>query len=194
MNERFLDFWGKYFLDLMQAGLKPGEKFPDEMFSFWHEFMKDPQAAQRLFASPAAVFDKQLDFFRKCCGLKEDSELSDYFKALKGAADEFRKSAKEFLPLFDAVPREEYDELKKKYGELQENFEAREETIRQLRMKLLVKGVEEMGAASGIQEMIKTQTEQFTALMDALGGVYGRSAAAKPKTGEKPKTEKKEKK
>lgn len=191
MDERFLELWGKYFFNLMQAGMKPGGKSPDDLFTLWYEFMKNPQAAQWLFTSPAAVFDKQLDFFRKCCGLKDESEIPDYFQALKTAADEFRKSAKEFLPLFDAVPREQYDELKKKYDELQEKFEAGEETIRKLRMKLLVKGVEEIGAASGIQEMIKTQTEQFTALMDTLGSVYGRSAAAKPKTGEKPKKEKK---
>jgi len=138
--------------------------------------------------SPSGYFEKQIDIFRRCYGLKEDSTPEYMTKA----SEEFQKSLKEFVSAFDVVPREEYEQLKKKYHELLEKSDGQDETIRQLRMKLLVKGAEEMGAASGIQEMIKTQTEQFTALMDSLGSIYsgGTAKQDKPEKAKKPITRK----
>ncbi len=147
--------------------------------------MKDQKTPDWLF-SPPAYFEKQIEIFRKCYGLKEDSG-PDYFAEAARAAEEFQKSLKEFISAFNVVPREEYEKLKNKCEELQKKTEGQEETIRTLRIKLLAKGAEEIGAASGIQEMIKAQTEQFSALMDSLGSIYGGSAEKK----DKPETAKK---
>lgn len=188
MDKNFLEFWGNYLLNLVQTEEKLAvEKFYRDVFNFWSGFMKDQKTAEWLF-SPSGYFEKQIDMFRKCYGLKEDS-TPDY---MAKASEEFQKSLKEFVSAFDVVPREEHEQLKKKCHELQEISDGQNEIIRQLRMKLLVKGAEEIGAASGIKEMIKTQTEQFSALMDSLGSIYSGSSAKqdKPEKTGKPKTRK----
>jgi len=188
VDKNFLEFWGKYLLSLVQTEQKlAGEKFYNDVLNFWSGFMKDQKTADWLF-SPSGYFEKQIDIFRKCYGLKEDS-TPDY---MTKASEEFQKSLKEFVSAFDVVPREEYEQLKKKYHELQEKSDGQNEMIRQLRMKLLVKGAEEIGDASGIKEMIKTQTEQFGALMDSLGSIYSGSPAkqGKPEKTKKLKTRK----
>jgi len=150
--------------------------------------MKD-QKTNNWWLSPPSFFENQIEFFRKLYGLKKDSS-PDYFAGLRNPSEEFQKSLKEFISAFNVVPREQYEELRKEYDELKQKCNAQDETIRQLRMKLLVKGAEDIGAASGIQEMIKTQTEQFTALMESLGSIYSGSAAEqdKPEKSKKPKT------
>ena len=188
MDKNFLEFWGNYLLSLVQTGQKlAGEKFYEDASKFWSGLLKGQKTTDWLF-SPSGYFEKQIDVFRRSYGLKEDS-TPDY---MAKASEEFQKSLKEFVSAFDVVPREEHEQLKKKYHELQATSDGQDETIRQLRMKLLVKGAEEIGAASGIEEMIKAQTEQFTALMDSLGSIYSGSAAKqdKPETIKKPKTKK----
>lgn len=152
--------------------------------------MKDQKTPDWLFSSPE-YFQNQVDIFRKCYGLKDDS-APDYFTLAAKASEQFQKSLKEFVSAFNVVPREEYEALKKKNHELQEKSDSQDETIRELRVKLLVKGAEDIGDASGIRDMIKTQTEQFTALMDSLGAIYSGSSEkkAKPEKGSKPKSRK----
>lgn len=189
MDKNFLEFWGHYLLNLVQTGQKhAGEKFYEDVFNFWGGFMKDQKSADWLF-SPSSYFEKQVDIFQKSYGLKKDT-TPDYFAEARKASEQFQKSLKEFISAFDVVPREEYEELKKKYEELQAKSAEHDDTIRQLRAKLLVKGAEEIGAASGIQEMIKTQTDQFAALMDSLGSIYSGSPAKQDKSEKtrKPKT------
>jgi len=195
MDKNFLEFWGNYLLSLVQTGQKlAGETFYEDVFKYWSGFMKDQKTTDWLF-SPSGYFEKQIEIFRKCYGLKEDSS-PDYITGARQASEQFQKSLKEFISAFDVVPREEYEQLKKNYHELQEKSNGQDETIRQLRMKLLVKGAEEIGAASGIQEMIKTQTEQFSALMDSLGSIYSGSPAKRdiPEKTKKPKTSQKTRK
>lgn len=185
MDRNFLDFWGNYLLSLIPTGQKfSGEKFYNDAFKFWGEILKDRKAADWLY-SPSGYLENQVEFFRKAYGLKDESS-PDYFDGAKKASDDFHKSLKEFISAFDVVPREDFEQLKKDYHELQERCDGQEETIRQLRIKLLAKGAEEIGAASGIQDMIKSQTEQFTSLMDSLGRIYG-GTASKQGISEKPK-------
>lgn len=188
MDKNFLEFWGNYLFNLVQTGQKlAGEKFYDDVFNFWSGFMKKQNAAN-LFFVPSSFFETQLDFFCRLYGLKNDP-VPDYLAEAKKASEDFHKSLKEFISVFDVVPREEYAQLKKEYVELQEECEAQDKTIRQLRMKLLVKGAEEIGVASGTQEMIKTQTDQFAALMDSLSSINSGGAPKQEKleTTKKPK-------
>lgn len=183
MDAKFLEFWGNYLLSLSRVG-----KLQEESFRFLDGLLGDPKK----LAAPAnqpGLFEKHWDLFRKCYGLEKEAESPDYMESLRKASEDFQRSLKEFMTIFDVVPRSDYEEMKKKCGELEERIKTQEETMRQLRGEKMLELSGDAGFASGFQEMIRTQTEQFTAIMDSLGKICEQGVAAnRPAINSKEKT------
>ena len=171
MDPKFLEFWGNCLVTLSKLGQAPDPKrFQEEALRFWGNLLTSKKDTGQFNASE--IFEKQLELFRKCYGLEEKAQEPEFIESFKKASGEFQHSFKEFMSVFDFVPREDYEQLKRKTEELNEKVREQNEVIRQLRMEKVREGAEEIAAASGIQEMIKNQTEQFSSLMDVLGSIY----------------------
>lgn len=179
MDPKFLEFWGNCLLNLSKLGQVPDpNRFQEEALRFWGSLLSGNKGTGQFNTSE--IFEKQLELFRKCYGLEEKSREPEFIESFKKASGEFQRSFQEFMSVFDFVPREDYEQLKRKTEELNEKVREQNEIIRQLRIAKISEGAEEIAAASGIQEMIKNQTEQFSTLMDALGSIYGSTGQGKP--------------
>lgn len=179
MDPKFLEFWGNCLLTMSKLGQVPDPKsFQEEALRFWGTLLSGNKETAKFNTSE--ILDKQLELFRRCYGLEQKSREPEFIESFKKASGDFQRSFQEFMSVFDFVPREDYEQLKRKTEELNEKIREQNEIIRQLRIDKVREGAEEIAAASGIQEMIKNQTEQFSALMDALGSIYGPAGQGKP--------------
>ena len=186
MDPKFLEFWGNCLVTLSKLGQAPDPKrFQEEALRFWGNLLTGKKETGQFNASE--IFEKQLELFRKCYGLEEKAQEPEFIESFKQASGDFQRSFKEFMSVFDFVPREDYEQLKKKTEELNAKVREQNEIIRQLRMEKIREGAEEIAAASGIQELIKNQAEQFSALMDTLGSIYGSASQNKPEQHKKVK-------
>lgn len=115
-------------------------------------------------------FEDLSAMFQKFYGLNHlKADTPDYTNAWEKAAEDFQKSFKDYLSLFNLVPRHEYLALVKKYETLKQKMSSQEETINHLRMLLGEKVFDPGGVVKGFQELMKKQGEQFQKLMESIG-------------------------
>jgi chromosome segregation ATPase len=151
MDRQFLEFWGNFLLNVAK-----GQKQFEDMTRWIHQGFKG--------------FDDLNAMFTKCYGLEKLGEDSpDYIKAWQDAMDVFQRSFKDYLSLMNVVPRDEYNELVKKYEDLKEKVADREETVKHLQLLLERQGTDEGHLTKGFHDLIKKQTEEFQELMKSLG-------------------------
>lgn len=150
MDKKFLEFWGNYLINVAK-----GQKNLEDIAKWIHQGFKG--------------FEEITAMFQNFYGLDQlDKDSPDYVKMWKRAGEDFQKSFKDYLSLFDLVPREEYLSLIEKYEALKVKATAQEETIKHLRILLGEKVFDPGEVVTGFQELMKKQSDQFQQLMEGI--------------------------
>ncbi len=151
MDRHFLEFWGNLFLNAAK-----GQKSLEDM--------------DRWIRQGFSGFEELTAMFQRFYGLDHlDKDSPDYVKMWKKAGQDFQESFKDYLSLFDLVPREDYLSLIEKYEALKERVATQEETIKHLRMLLGEKVSVPGEVVKGFQDLMQKQREQFQKLMESIG-------------------------
>ncbi len=150
MDRKFLEFWGNVLL----ATAKGQQQL--EQLAPW---LKDMGADSPEWAN----------LFSKIYGL--DTSLSGS-KAWEQAKQRFQSSLKEWMALFDMVPRSELKAAQKKNQALKQQLTDQQATIEQLQQLLNKKGIPSSKAVLEFSNLIQKQSEQFQKLMGSIGDVF----------------------
>lgn len=154
MDRQFLEFLGNFFLNAAR-----GQKQLEDMTQW--------------IGGGLSGFDELTRMFREFYGMNGLAPASpDYVKAWEKASENFKKSYHEWLNLMNVMPKSEYQTLKKKCAALEQKVASQDETIRQLRKLLSVKGLPYADAVEGFTQMMEEQGRQFQSLMSNLGKVF----------------------
>jgi len=154
MDTNFFEFWGKSFLNVAKGQRQMNE------FNQW--------LRQGLSGS-----DSLSTLFRQVYGLdKVEKDGDEYLKLYEKAMHSFQQSFREYLRLFDVVPREEHESLIKECEALKQKVSEQEQTIGQLRKILGEKGMESAEAVQDLQNVLKKQTDQFQEMMKTMGQMF----------------------
>ncbi len=153
-----------------------------KFYQFWEDFFKHAVGGQvapdvltgwsRLGGS--AMPDELMAMFKKYYGLDQMSaEAPDYSILFESALKEFNQSLTNLYAILDVVPKQDYVDLEKKCKALERKVADLEGVIMQL--KLLFKtNPPNIGEGIGsLNQMLKSQNEQFLKMMDNLAGFYG---------------------
>jgi hypothetical protein len=163
MDTGFFEFWSQAFMNMAK-----GQRQVDE-FNRW---------MQQGFSGSESLSE----LFRQIYGLDRVEKSSDeYGELYEKASQTFRQSFREYLRLFDVVPRQEHDELIGECEALKKKVSAQEITIAHLRKILGEKGMDSVEAVQDLQDVLKKQTDQFQEMMQTMGQVF------KPKRPQKSK-------
>ncbi len=104
-------------------------------------------------------FEDLTAMFRKSYGLDDMAEGTNaYLKSWEKAAEDFRKSFRDYLDLMGMVPKDEHLELVEKYEDLKKKVADQDETIRHLRMLLEEKGTNQGEARRDLKICSKGRT------------------------------------
>ena len=153
MDKQFLEFWGHYLL----AAAK-GQKQLEDM----NEWLRQGFSG----------FEELTAMFKKFYGLEiPPDENSDSAKAWENAAAGFRNSFNAYLNLMGVVPRDKYQALEEKCGELQKKIADQEDTIKVLRSLLAEEGTYQGETVKVLQNLVNKQTSAFETLMKNLSAV-----------------------
>jgi hypothetical protein len=165
MDPKFFEFWGQSFLNIANGQRQINE------FRQW--------LRQGLSGS-----DSLSGLFRQIYGLDSvetggDETLKLYEKAMQS----FQQSFRDYLGLFDVVPREEHEFLMKECEALKQKAFEQERTIGRLRKVLGEKGLEsdEDDTVRDLQDLLKKQTDQFQEMMKAVGQAIKQRRPSKSK-------------
>ena len=154
MDTNFYEFWGQSFLNVAKGQRQMNE------FNQW--------LRQGLSGS-----DSLSTLFRQVYGLdKVEKDGDEYLKLYEKAMHSFQQSFREYLRLFDVVPREEHESLIKECAALKQKVSEQEQTIGQLRKILGEKGMESAEAVQDLQNVLKKQTDQFQEMMKTMGQMF----------------------
>jgi phage tail tape-measure protein len=154
MDANFYEFWSQLF-----SSLATGQKQLDDL-NKW----------RNLGLGGADAFSS---LFRKVYGLEtpQVSKPPD-MKLWEQSAEAFQKSMKDFLALFDVVPRGDYQSLSDECRVLKEKLAKQEETIAALRQRRGKKGVSPEETVEGLQEVIEKQSDEFQSLLKAMSNIF----------------------
>ncbi len=154
MNKEFLEFWGKFLLDAAK-----GQKQLEE-FSRW-------------ITGGFREFGDLTEQFKKVYGLDKLSEDDPEYPSLwEKSVKDFRETFKEYLELFNLVPREKYDELARQCEELKEKVRLQEEKIKQLERLLGERGIDYVNMAGEFQKLIEKQAKDFQKVLNSFANPF----------------------
>lgn len=152
MDRSFYEFWGRYFLALAR-----GRQQYEDVTAWMNRGFKGSESL--------------MEFFRKAYGLnrEENSGDADFWQETR---DSFLKSLREYLALFDVVPREDLAALQRENDELQQKVARLEDSLRRQQELLGEKGLDPAGMIEGFQDLMQKQTEELQKLMDSMGNYF----------------------
>jgi hypothetical protein len=150
MDRQFLEFWGNVLL----ATAKGQQQL--EQLAPWLKGM-------------GADSPEWAGLFKKIYGLENSLAGS---KAWEQALQQFQSSLKEWMALFDMVPRSELTAAQKKNQELEQQLVDQQATIEQLQQLLNEKGIPSSKAVLDFSNLMQKQSKQFQKLMGNLGDVF----------------------
>jgi hypothetical protein len=163
MDRHFLEFWGNFLISVAK-----GQKQMEDMAKWMGQGFKGVEDITAMF--------------QKFYGLDHlGKENLDDVNMWKKAGEDFQESFKNYLSLFDIVPRKDYLSLIEQYEELKEKLATQEETIKHLRILLGEKMADQEEMVNGFQDLIKKQSEQFLNLITNTGQFFLKGS---PKTEE----------
>lgn len=150
MDANFYEFWSQFF-----SSLAKGQKQLDDLTKWQNLGLRGSDAFSSLF--------------RKVYGLEslQQSNPPD-MNLWEKSAEAFQKSMKDFLALFDVVPRGDYQNLLNECQALKEKMAKQEETIAALRQRRGKKGVSPEETVEGLREVIEKQNDEFQSLMKSV--------------------------
>ena len=150
MDANFYEFWSQFF-----SSLAKGQKQLDDLTKWQNMELRGSDAFSSLF--------------RKVYGLESLQQSNPPDKDLwEKSAEAFQKSMKDFLVLFDVVPRGDYQNLLNECQAFKEKMAKQEETIAALRRRRGKKGVSPEETVEGLQAVINKQNDQFQELMKTV--------------------------
>ena len=154
MDANFYEFWSQFF-----SSLAKGQKQIDDL-NKWRD----------LGLEGADAFSS---LFRKVYGLESPpagrpAEANLWEKS----AENFQKSMRDFLALFDVVPRRDYQDLMDECQALREKTAKQEETIAALRKHRGKKAAAPEETVEGLREVIRKQSDEFQSLMKTMAGLF----------------------
>jgi len=155
MDAKFLDFWGDIIRQM------PAGQYQSVDFSAWmNQGLKGPEEVVQLF--------------RKYYGLQDIAKDSDeYPEFVEKALLEFNRSLGFLFDYLEVVPKKEYLSLEKKYKTLKKKVEDLEAAITHLKLLLKANGAEIEEGIGPLNQMLKSQNEQFLKMMDSMAEFYG---------------------
>jgi hypothetical protein len=159
MDTNFLEFWGRSLLNVAK-----GQRQMDE-FNRW-------------LSGGLGGSDSLSTLFRQIYGLGEVGS-DEYLKLYEKAMQSFQQSFRDYLRLFDVVPREEHESLMKECETLQQKVSEQEQTIGDLRKILGDKGLESAASVRDLQNVLKKQTDQFQEMMKTMGQAFQQQRPSK---------------
>ena len=154
MDANFYEFWSQFF-----SSLAKGQKQIDDL-NKWRD----------LGLEGADAFSS---LFRKVYGLESPpagrpAEANLWEKS----AENFQKSMRDFLALFDVVPRQDYQDLMDECQALREKTAKQEETIAALRKRRGKKAAAPEETVEGLREVIRKQSDEFQSLMKMMANIF----------------------
>lgn len=153
MDRSFYEFWGRYFLSLAR-----GRQQLEDVTAWMRAGFRGSEGLTEAFRKAYGLDreenpDAALDFWTKTC-------------------DSFLASFREYLALFNVVPREDMEALRKENEALKQAIARLEEIVRQQRALLSDKGLDPSGMIDGFQDLMQKQTEEFQRLMESMGQYF----------------------
>jgi hypothetical protein len=161
MDTNFFEFWGQSFLNLAK-----GQRQIDEFRQWLRQGLSGSDSLSVLFRQ---IYG--LDSVEK----GEDESLKLYEKAMQS----FQQSFREYLRLFDVMPREEHESLMKECEVLKQKVLEQEQTIGHLRKILGDKGLESAETVRDLQDVLKKQVDQFQEMMTTMGQAFQKKRPSK---------------
>jgi tetratricopeptide (TPR) repeat protein len=157
MDRNVLEFWADFF----QNAAKSQKQI--ENFNKWlQQGLAGYEAFLSLMGKPYVVPDKQ------DTGKRPD----DYSKVWNKATEDFQETLKDYMALFEMVPKSEHIELTKKYEDLKAKMKDQEETIEHLRKLLKEKGEDQSRAMDDFKGLIEKQSDEFQVLMKHMSHFF----------------------
>jgi len=175
MDNNFLELFGNILI-----GASKGKKQVDEMLKW---------VQKSVTASATSIYELPM-MFKKFYGLDQISERSvEYKQMAEKAVQDFQLSLKEYVTVLGMIPkdeqmvsRDEYLSLIRKYEKLKEKCSDQEETIKHLRMLVEMDTDDEpQDLISGIQDIVKGQTELFQKVVKGFTGYLVKNGTETPK-------------
>ncbi|MBF0450279.1 MAG: hypothetical protein HQK75_06225 [Candidatus Magnetomorum sp.] len=177
MDKNFLELFGNILI-----GASKGKKQVDEMLKW---------VQKSVTASATSIYELPF-MFKKFYGLDQLSERSAEYKQMaEKAVQDFQHSLKEYVTVLGMIPkdeqtvsRDEYLTLIRKYEQLKERCADQQETIKHLRMIVDIdKNTNEpQDLFTGIQDIVKGQTELFQKVVKSFTGYLVKSDSEPNKT------------
>jgi formyltetrahydrofolate synthetase len=153
MDKNIFEVWGQLFLN----AAKTQKQMED--FGLWmSQGLKSFEQMASLFPyarQPGVPDEKYRD------------ESSDYMKVYRQSMEAFLSSFREYIAMFEMVPKADYLALEKKIVALEEKCRQQDETIAQLKLMGTGSG-EHSKLAEGFRELLEQQANDFQELMKNL--------------------------
>ncbi len=150
MNKEFLEFFGNFLVDVAR-----GQKQVEQIWKW--------------ISSDFKGFEDLNREFKKFYGLDKLSESDPEYRSMwEKSISDFRKAFKEYLELFDVVPKEKYEKVVKECEKLKEKVKQQDERISQLETLLRGKGIEYGNFATEFQKLMEKQTREFRKVLEAF--------------------------
>ena len=153
MDKNFFEIWGQLFLNAARTQKQM------EDFNLWMT------QGQRSFEQMMSLFKKP---YSQDAPEGDREETADYIKAYKQSMEVFQESFREYLAMFDMVPKADYLVLEKKVAVLEAKCREQDETIAQLRKLMGTSGTDHSKVAEGFRELLEQQANDFQELMKNL--------------------------
>ncbi len=161
MDKNFFEIWGQLFLN----AAKTQQQMED--FGQWMtQGLKGFEQMAPLYKNP----------YRPDVPKEGEEDAADYMGIYKQSVEMFRKSFREYLAMFDMVPKADYLDLEKKVADLEGKLSEQEETIAQLRKLMGTGSGEHNNIAEGFRELLEQQANEFQKLMNNLSS-FGKKKA-----------------
>lgn len=152
----------------------------DKFYQFWSDLAArtasgqiSPNEVTEWMRLGGAGSESLMSMFKKYYGQPNAVDNAMDAMMLESAMANFKKSLTAFYSMLDVVPKQDYIDLEKKYRVLQQKAADQEAVILQLKLlfKTCAPNVEE--GINPLNQMLKTQNEQFLKMMESLAGFYG---------------------
>lgn len=166
MDSQFLEFWGQSLLNLAR-----GQRQLEQLY--------------RLMGGTAegSGSDRLANLFRAPYGLdKLEEGGAEYLKLFEQASRSYQESLRDYLALFDVVPRADMEALQKECDALKAKIADQERVIEQLGNIIDKKGRAPEEATRDLKNLLEKQTHEFQKMMKTMGQAFEQKKPSKSKT------------
>lgn len=157
MDRTILEFWANFFQNAANS-----QKQIDSFNSWLQQGLAGYQTLLSAMGNSAAESAKQ----------GPDKGSDDYGKLWSQVAEDYQETLKDYLAIFEMVPKSEHLELAKKYEEVKAKLKDQQETIEHLRHLLREKGEDQNRAMDDFKELIEKQSDEFQELMKHMSSFF----------------------